>query len=396
MQRKAIQFTANLQSSMVSFTTHDDKEYLVAPCIALVPGVLNGDLVTLESIANTFHAWNGRPVVLNHPYDDNGISVSANDPALLANAGLGYVWNADVDDNRLRVQVWLDVAKCRKLGGDAQRVIDAIKSGDPVEVSTGYWAVMKAKRGIHNEREYDEVTELIIPDHLAMLPNAVGACNWGDGCGIPRTNQREKEVDERTLIEAITDSFRKLIPHLAFQDAANKAMCAACAAVHTQAEEDEPEPDESSKPETESDEDTEEEGSQNDGDGDNPEEEEEVMPEVTTQQDTLSIFLNENQITRESLVEAIQLRNNRRKEWSDTVKTHASLSDQDLIGMSDHVLEQLAKTYAVRPIDGEVAVTNNQASFVGRGLPVSIESQATVEPLRRPQVLVNARDQKAS
>jgi len=198
--RKPIQFTANLQSSMVSFATHDDKEYLVAPCVALVPGVLNRDLVTLEAVVNTFQAWNGRPVVLDHPLDGHGLPMSANDPSVLANAGLGHVWNADIDQNRLRVQVWLDVGKAKRLGGDAERVIDAVRNGASVEISTGYWATMRSRRGVHNEREYDEVTELIIPDHLAMLPNAVGACNWGDGCGIPRTNAARFEPLRRPAV----------------------------------------------------------------------------------------------------------------------------------------------------------------------------------------------------
>ena len=470
MQRKAIQFTANLQSSMVSFTTHDEKEYLVAPCVALVPGVLNGDLVTLESVTNTFHAWNGRPVVLNHPYDDNGLSISANDPVVLANAGLGYLWNADVDDNRLRVQVWLDVAKCRKLGGDAQRVIDAVKSGEPIEVSTGYWATMRAKRGVYNEREYDEVTELIIPDHLAMLPNAVGACNWGDGCGIPRTNQRGGDVDERTLRRVITDAIKKLIPNMTVRDkfqalstligeemtsegidswrwhmvdiednyviigmdnmfkrrqfsdtdggnvtlmgewetvhqqttfvpVANQGMCSACAAIHAQAEEDdaEPEPEQNPEPEEEPVQDQEQGETPGEGEDDNPEREEEGMPEVTTQQaDTLSTFLNENQVTREGLIDAIKMRNNQRQEWLDALKTNAGLSDEDIIGMPDKVLEKLAKTYSTQKLDEKPVITELPATFVGRGLPVSQADATTVEPLRRPQVLVNKRDQKAS
>lgn len=122
------------------------------------------------------------------------------------------------------------------------------------------------------------------------------------------------------------------------------------------------------------------------------------MTDVTTQQvDTLSIFLNEHQVSREGLIEAIKMRNQRRQEWADTVKTHASLSDKDLIGMNDHVLEQLAKTYAVPSIQGQaVANTEQPATFVGRGLPVAQQTEAQVEPLRRPQVLVNKRDQKAS
>jgi uncharacterized protein DUF2213 len=191
MMRKPIQFTANLQSSMISFATHEDREYIVAPCVALVPHVLNDDLVTLEAVANTYQAWNGRPAVLNHPLDADGLPTSANDPSVLAHSGVGYVWNADINDNRLRVQVWLDVGKCVALGGDARRVLDAVKAGDHIEVSTGYWATMRARRGVHRGRAYNSTTELIIPDHLAMLPNALGACSWGDGCGIPRTNQQK-------------------------------------------------------------------------------------------------------------------------------------------------------------------------------------------------------------
>jgi Uncharacterized protein conserved in bacteria (DUF2213) len=400
MQRKAIQFTTNLQSSMVSFTTHDGKEYLVAPCVALVPGVLNGDLVTLESVTNTFYAWNGRPVVLDHPYDDNGVPVSANDTTILANAGLGAVWNADVDDNRLRLQIWLDTDKCRKLGGDAQRVIDAVKRGDSVEVSTGYWATMRVQRGVYNNREYNAVTDHILPDHLALLPNSIGACNWGDGCGAPRFNQQEVKMDERTLIEAVTDSFRKLIPHLAFKDVATKSLCQACTSIHAQAEEDDdpkPESEQNPEPEAESSENSEQEESQGNGENDKPEGEEEAMMDVTTQQaDTLSMFLNEHRISQGNLIEAIQLRNNRRQEWADVLKTNAGLSDEDIIGMPDKVLEKLANTYSAQEVDEKPLITDNQAAFVGRGLPVSQSTETTVGPLRRPTVLVNKRDREAS
>jgi hypothetical protein len=226
MQREAKVFTANLQSSMVSFTTHDDRDYLVAPCIALVPGVLNGDLVTMDAVAGTYQAWNGRPIVLNHPYDASGASVSANSPVVIDNIGFGQSWHADIDDNKLRVQVWLDIAKAKKMGGDAQRVVDRVRACDPVEVSTGYWAYLDEQKGIHGGVEYTAVVKQIIPDHLAMLPNATGACNWGDGCGIPRINQGEASVEEESIVNKVIAQLRRRIPSLRQQMTASDKVAA--------------------------------------------------------------------------------------------------------------------------------------------------------------------------
>ena len=213
LDSKVKYFATNLNSSLVSFVTHDDREYMTAPCVALVPGVLNGDLVTLDAVANTYPAWNGRPVVVDHPYASNGNSTSANDPAVLSHAGIGQVWYADINADRLRVQVWIDVEKAKRLGGDAQRVVDMVKGGEPLEVSTGYWANLRPMEGVYNGEAYSAVTEMIIPDHLAMLPNAVGACNWGDGCGIPRVMKQEGvDVDERTLRRVMMDTLKGFLP----------------------------------------------------------------------------------------------------------------------------------------------------------------------------------------
>lgn len=211
MQREARKFTTNLQSSLVSFTTHDNKEYMVAPCIALVPGVLNGELVSLDAVEKTYQQWNDKPVVVDHPYLPDGNSTSAGDPSLLSQVGIGRTYHADIDNDKLRVQVWIDIEKATRLGGDALKVLNAVKAGTPIEVSTGYWAVMREKKGTHNNKEYTAVTELIMPDHLAMLPNAVGACSWGDGCGIPRA-MKANSMDEDTIIETITKTLKKYLP----------------------------------------------------------------------------------------------------------------------------------------------------------------------------------------
>jgi hypothetical protein len=212
------QFTTNLQSSLVSFTTYEQREYMVVPCVALVPGVLNGDLVTLDAVAGSYKPWNGRPLVLDHP-QVNGAAVSANDPVILEDVGIGHVWYTDIDDNKLRVQAWLDTAKATRIGGDARKVVDMIKAGSPVEVSTGYWASMRAHKGVFNNVEYEHITETIIPDHLAILPNALGACSWADGCGIPRINERKPMDDEKTVLTTLMNAIKKMItPNMTVSD----------------------------------------------------------------------------------------------------------------------------------------------------------------------------------
>ena len=393
-----MQFTTNLEGNAYSFVTHDGSEYLSVPCVAIVESVLNGDFVPRKTIAETAAHWNGRVATLGHPRDDDGLPISANSPAVLASAGLGFIWNARFDEDKLKVEVWLNLAKCERLGAEAQYVVDLIKNHQQVEVSTGYFAEMRPRRGVHNSLEYNNITEVIYPDHLAMLPYDRGACNWAMGCGLPRHNQQESNMDERTLREIITDTIRKT-----FAPITNQGRCA-CGTVQAQAEEEEPEPTplppeptpvpapepppvptpvpQPPQPVP-----------QPDADEDDEEKDKETV-EVTTQQaDTLKTFMEEHRISRDNLVDAIKMRNQRRQEWAETIKTHAGLTDEDIIGISDKTLEQLSKTYTAQKQETPTTITDNsQSTFFGRGLPVKTSAPEQVEPLQRPQVLVNKRD----
>lgn len=185
---------------------------MVAPCVALVPGVLNGALVTLEVIEDTYQGWNGVPLVLNHPNDKTGHPISANHPHVLDDIGIGHVFNVDVDAERLRVEAWIDLAQAKKIGGDAQRVVERIENGEMVEVSTGYFAKIEEKSGVFNNIAYNENTVLIIPDHLAILPNAKGACSIADGCGVPRF--MELAMNENSIATAVLNKLKAFLPGL--------------------------------------------------------------------------------------------------------------------------------------------------------------------------------------
>lgn len=161
---------------------HEGRAYLVAPLVALVPGVLNAELVLADEIGRHVEAWNDAPIPIGHPMR-NGVPVSARSLDVLKSKVIGRFQNVRFD-GRLVGEAWLDVAKALALGASA--LLNRLRRGDPVEVSTGYFRDVEVATGVWNGVAYDTISRNIRPDHLALLPDGVGACSWSDGCGIPR------------------------------------------------------------------------------------------------------------------------------------------------------------------------------------------------------------------
>lgn len=205
MERHGI-FKAFIDHELIEFETHEGQDFIVAPCVAIVPGILNRLLVPMQAISKTLVLWNGRPLVLNHPRDAEGGFISANDPHVIEQYSVGRIWYANNDDDRLKVQAWVNLAKAEELGGDATLMVERLRNKEAIEVSTGFWSDTHEQKGELNGNEYDEVADLILPDHLAMIPNGIGACNWGDGCGMPRTN----ESNQINVLKAIKDGIEGL------------------------------------------------------------------------------------------------------------------------------------------------------------------------------------------
>lgn len=168
----------------------DGREYLVVPAVAIVEGVLNHHLVQRDEIAAYVEAWNGRPFVVRHPQKD-GQYISANSPGVLQQSGIGFLFNSRMDDDRLRCELWLDVAKAQTLGGDALTVLQRFEANQPTELSTCYFCDVEPISGYHKNKFYEGVQRNLRPDHIAALPDEVGACSWRDGCGAPRVNSEQ-------------------------------------------------------------------------------------------------------------------------------------------------------------------------------------------------------------
>ena len=175
--------------------THQGVKHLVVPVIMLKEGVHNGSagplLHTQEELGKFPAAWNGIPVSIGHP-EENGQPVSANSPKVIDQSVIGRVYNSKMEDGKLKGEVWADAEKLKQLSPLAYAYIMQQK---PLDVSVGVFSDDEPATGEWNGENYTAIARNYRPDHLALLPDAVGACSWRDGCGI--------RVNAEGLLEAI-------------------------------------------------------------------------------------------------------------------------------------------------------------------------------------------------
>lgn len=181
---------ANLQSGKTRRELLNGREHIVAPLTLIVPGVLNGSDGPIyyppEEISTSYESWNHTPIVVYHPMD-NGKPLSARQPEVLNKSGIGVVLRARVSNGKLVAEGWFDLEQTRIVD---MRVYDALTSGTKIELSTGLFVDKSdaPPNAIHNSpngpRPYTHIARNYRPDHLAILPDMVGACSILDGCGV--------------------------------------------------------------------------------------------------------------------------------------------------------------------------------------------------------------------
>lgn len=169
----------------------DGRKVVVVP-VVMAKGdvVMNGGLLPVEEYEPL--SWAGIPVTVGHP-DTNGSFASARDPSIHEEWVVGNLYNVQVIDGSLRAEAWVDIEKADRVHPG---LVNRLVKGTPIDVSTGYYCSAEDGHGQVNGREYIEVQRDIIPDHLALLPNEEGACNWNDGCGV-RSNITELTMPKK-------------------------------------------------------------------------------------------------------------------------------------------------------------------------------------------------------
>jgi hypothetical protein len=179
----------NAKPKLVRNDKMADKDYVVVPMVMLVEGVHAGDqgpyLYPKEENVRRVELWNMKPVVVYHPD-----TPSACTPEVLNTRQIGIILNAKADeDGKVNAEAWLDEARVKKVD---KRVWDAIQNEDTLELSTGLMADSDEEAGEWNGEKYNGTLHNYGPDHLAVLPDQVGACSVEDGAGFYRNAQGVK------------------------------------------------------------------------------------------------------------------------------------------------------------------------------------------------------------
>lgn len=195
------QIVANF-SGIIRRDTIADREYLVAPMAMIGEGVVsgsNGPLFYPEAeLKKTAKVWNHKPIVVYHPKKD-GEHVSACSPDMLTEHQVGIIMNSRWDDDakKLRAEAWLEEKRLQTVDN---RVYEDLKANKVVEVSTGLFTQNHEEPGVWNSasgpKEYTTVAKDYQPDHLAILPDEVGAFSVADGGGLLQTNEALKKTQE--------------------------------------------------------------------------------------------------------------------------------------------------------------------------------------------------------
>lgn len=166
----------------------EGREHLVAPMVMIVEGVWNGSngplLYPAEELSKTPEVWNMKPVVVNHPQKD-GVGVTATSPEMINQSKIGLVMNTKWDEKtgKLTAEAWLEVERVKEVD---QRILNKLNKGEVVELSTGLFSDYEAKEGEFRGKKYTAIARNYRPDHLAILPDNVGACSTLDGAGLLR------------------------------------------------------------------------------------------------------------------------------------------------------------------------------------------------------------------
>lgn len=191
-----------------SFVKHEYRagvDYQVYPCVMLVEGVHKGvgaDAVyySPEILSESAPNWNNLPVTVGHPVNLQGEHVLCNpDGTIRQEWEVGHIINARIEDGKLKADIYLNVQRVK---AKAPALLQYLQNGGELQVSTGMLAGLDDSSGTWNGEEYGGAVTTIIPDHLALLPDSTGACNWDDGCGVRfNAESHESNKEENTMAD---------------------------------------------------------------------------------------------------------------------------------------------------------------------------------------------------
>lgn len=207
-------YTISTKHYEVRQEMHQGRKHMVVPVVMMTEGVHHGThgplLHLIDDLGRFVAAWNGIPVTVAHPQEGED-HVSANQPHIIESQAVGRIYNAIVDDNRLRAEAWLDE---EKLGRVSPEALQYIVEGRPLDVSVGVFTEDEPASGDWHDECYEGIARNHRPDHLALLPGGSGACSWADGCGVRAHAKGDVNVKDVRLNYNGTESTEWNAPNL--------------------------------------------------------------------------------------------------------------------------------------------------------------------------------------
>lgn len=178
------------------------KKFTVLPATMMVEGSYQPYVESLEDQSSLYFSatelrqsvdsWNGRPVSLNHPEGQG----TCNSPKNYDKQWVGYIFNTKYDSSAkgLKAELWIDDKR-------GKFISNRVANGDHIEVSIGAFGDLEpnTNKDVGSGESYDYRMTNILGDHLAVLPDGIGACGWKDGCGIRAAAYVNKNIENKKL-----------------------------------------------------------------------------------------------------------------------------------------------------------------------------------------------------
>ena len=186
LKRGTAQLTFNVDTVNVRTETLEGVEYWAAPAVMILEGVHEGSngkiFYPVNEIARSDPGWNNKPITVYHPTLD-GQPWTAADPNVLETQRIGFLLNTRTDSTTTKqhTECWFNKEKTKKVDS---RVSNALEKKQTLEVSTGVHLEIEESPGTWRTEEYDGIARNQQADHLAVLPDKIGACSRQKGAGI--------------------------------------------------------------------------------------------------------------------------------------------------------------------------------------------------------------------
>jgi len=184
--------TLNLMAANSREETLEGRTHVVVPMVILTEGVHAGSAGPVfypkDELEKTPEVWNHKPVVVYHP-TLNGEGISACQPDVINNRKVGLMLNTKFANNRLTSEAWIEKDRADLID---DRILKAVKAKEMMELSTGLFFDGENTTGKWKSEDYSLVARNYRPDHLALLPDQIGACSIADGAGFLRNQAADK------------------------------------------------------------------------------------------------------------------------------------------------------------------------------------------------------------